>query len=69
MTRIKRILIIVLLAFSFSYKINAQSNFNLEIRRTENRKVRGVEYKQLTVIMTSMAKKQISALVILERTF
>ena len=57
MTRIKRILIIVLLVFSFSYKINAQSNFSLEIRRSENRKVRGVEYKQLTVIMTSNGKK------------
>ena len=57
MTKIKRILILLLLVFSFSYKINAQSDFSLDIRRTENRKVRGVEFQQLTVIMNFKNKK------------
>ncbi len=57
MTRIKRILILFLLVFSFSYKINAQSDFRLSVVKREVKTVMGVQHQKLKVVMRYNGKE------------
>ncbi len=57
MTKIKRILTLFLLIFSFSYKINAQSDFRLSIVSREVKTVMGVQHQKLNVVMRFNGKE------------
>ncbi len=56
MTKIKRIIVLLLLFFSFSYKINAQSNIHFRTIKREVKTVMGVQYQQHYVVMTLNGK-------------